>query len=82
MSNARTGMWSALGAILGGVAGAAAAKYVVESRPRGRSGQRDRSSEVEDAMVVGGAAGAVLGSFVAGAATGEGAPAPQLATGR
>jgi|HubBroStandDraft_1064217.scaffolds.fasta_scaffold14595_7 hypothetical protein len=80
MSNAATGVWSALGALLGGVAGAAAAKYVVESRPRGR-GNRDRASEVEDAMVVGGAAGAVLGSFVAGATMSEPATVPRLAGG-
>jgi len=78
--NAATGMWSALGAILGGVAGAAAAKYVVERRPRGR-GAPHGSSEVEDAMVVGGAAGAVLGSFVAGAATAESPSVPRLAGG-
>lgn len=81
MSNAATGIWSAVGAILGGVAGAAAAKYAVESRPRGRGATRDRASEVEDAMVVGGAAGAVLGSFVAGATMGEAAPAPRLTGG-
>jgi hypothetical protein len=80
MSNAATGVWSAFGAILGGVAGAAAAKYAVESRPRGR-GTRDRASEVEDAMVVGGAAGAVFGSFLAGATMGEAAPAPRLTGG-
>jgi hypothetical protein len=81
VSNAATGIWSAFGAILGGVAGAAAAKYAVESRPRGR-GARDRASEVEDAMVVGGAAGAVLGSFVAGATMGEAAaPTPRLTGG-
>ncbi len=77
MSNAATGVWSAFGALLGGVAGAAAAKYVVESRPRGR-GTREGT---EDAMVVGGAAGAVLGSFLAGATMSEAAPAPRLAGG-
>jgi hypothetical protein len=81
MSNARTGLWSAFGALLGGVAGAAAAKYVVEARPRGRADSRERGAEVEDAMVVGGAAGAVLGAFVAGAATGEETPRPRLTSG-
>ena len=78
MSNAATGMWSAFGAILGGIAGAAAGKYVAEVRPRGRSVSHSRESDVEDAMVVGGATGAVLGAFVAGAVTGEAAPAAQL----
>jgi hypothetical protein len=83
MSNARTGMWSALGAILGGVAGAAAGKYAAQTRPRGR---RDRQGEdlrgdVEDAMVVGGSAGAVLGAFVAGAAMGEQVQVPRLTNG-
>ena len=77
MSNATTGMWSALGAILGGVAGAAAAKYAVQSRPRNQR----TASEVEDAMVVGGATGAVFGAFVAGAVTGEEAPRPRLTSG-
>jgi hypothetical protein len=83
MSNAKTGIWSALGALLGGVAGATTAKYVVAARPRYRysyNEQRPRRSpsgvEIEDAMVVGGAAGAMLGAFVAGTVAGEDAPAP------
>jgi hypothetical protein len=74
MSNARTGLWSAVGALFGGIAGAAAAKYAAQARPRGRS----TGAEVEDAMVVGGATGAVLGAFVAGAAMGEEPLRPRL----
>jgi branched-subunit amino acid ABC-type transport system permease component len=77
MSNAATGLWSAVGALLGGIAGAATAKYAVQTRPRGRA----TGSEVEDAMVVGGATGAVLGAFVAGAAMGEQALRPRLTSG-
>ena len=76
MSNAKTGLWSAIGALLGGAAGAAAGKYAVEARPRYRYAGRGRpgGSEVEDAMVVGGAAGAVLGAFIGGTASGEDPP--------
>lgn len=77
MSNAATGVWCAFGAILGGLAGAAAGKYVAQSRPRHSSDV----SDVEDAMVVGGATGAVFGSFVAGAVMGEEAPRPRLTGG-
>jgi uncharacterized membrane protein YfcA len=83
MSNAKTGLWSAIGALLGGAAGAAAGKYAVEARPRYRYAQQrpmrrsPGGSEVEDAMVVGGAAGAVLGAFIGGTAAGEDPP-PQL----
>jgi len=78
MSNARTGLWSAAGALLGGVIGASAAKYTVQARPRGRP----TGTEVEDAMVVGGAAGAVLGAFVAATAMGEEPPPrPRLPSG-
>jgi outer membrane lipoprotein SlyB len=84
MSNAKTGIWSALGALAGGLAGAAAGKLAVEARPRYRYGyaeqpprRRPGGSEVEDAMVVGGAAGAVLGAFIGGTMSGEETP-PQL----
>ncbi len=84
MGNAKTGLWSAIGALLGGAAGAAAGKYAVEGRPRYRYAQQPfprrrgpGGSEVEDAMVVGGAAGAVLGAFIGGTAAGEDTP-PQL----
>jgi len=85
MSNARTGLWSAIGALAGAVAGAAAGKYAVETRPRysyaTEQRRRPGASEVEDAMVVGGATGAVLGAFFAGTAAGEDpppTPPPQL----
>ena len=82
MSNARTGMWSAVGALFGGIAGVAAARYIVETRPRSKSAsQHDRGAEIEDAMIVGGATGAVLGAFIAGAATGEEALRPRLKSG-
>jgi hypothetical protein len=90
MANARTGLWSAFGALIGGAAGAAAGRYAALARPRARgdSGRPiDRygrypayeagsGSEVEDAMVIGGATGAVLGSFVAATMAGEDPPAP------
>jgi hypothetical protein len=85
MSNAKTGLWAAIGALLGGAAGAAAGQYAAESRPRYRyAGQpmpRRRGpggTEVEDAMVVGGGAGAVLGAFIGGTLAGEDPPTPQL----
>jgi hypothetical protein len=58
--NNKAGFWSAFGAIAGGVVGAAAAKYAVRLR---------YDVNVEDAMVLGGAAGAVIGAFVGGAAS-------------
>jgi outer membrane lipoprotein SlyB len=76
MSNAKTGLWSAIGALLGGVAGAAAGRYAAEARPRYRHGYGPQGVEVEDAMVVGGATGAVVGAFVAGTVAGaDDAPA-------
>lgn len=91
MSNAKTGIFSALGALVGGLAGAAAGRYAAESRPRhrysygeDRPGRRTPAgSEVEDAMVVGGATGAVVGAFLGGTLAGEPEPAatpqpPQL----
>ncbi len=67
MSNAKTGIFSAIGALFGGVIGAYAGKYAAEARPRTRRGPED----VEDAMVVGGATGAVIGAFAAGTIAGE-----------
>ena len=83
MSNAKTGIWSALGALVGGLAGAAAGRYAAEFRPRGRYEYGPEGASVEDAMVVGGAAGSVIGAFVGGMVGGEepppaGAP-PQIA---
>jgi len=78
MSNAKTGIWSAIGALAGGALGAYTAKYVAETRPRARGGGAHPAS-IEDAIVVGGAAGAVLGAFVTGAAVGVEDPPPQLA---
>lgn len=79
MSNARTGIWSALGALVGGAIGAAGGRYAAQGRPRARyTSKRASGQEIEDAMVIGGAGGAVLGAFLAGAAAGE-SPAPQSA---
>jgi hypothetical protein len=81
MASAKTGFWSAFGALLGGAAGAYAGKLAATHRPVYRYGfrARGRGAEVEDAMVVGGAAGAVVGAFIGGAASGEDKPAtPQL----
>jgi len=83
MSNAKTGLWSALGALLGGIAGGAAGKYAAQTRPRYRYAEAPllprrgpAGGEVEDAMVIGAASGAVLGAFIAGAAAGEEPPPP------
>lgn len=83
MSNAKTGIWSALGALVGGLAGAAAGRYAAESRPRNRYAygeEQPRGTEVEDAMVVGAGTGAVVGAFLGGTLAGEpeAAPRPQL----
>jgi len=83
MSNAKTGLVSAIGALLGGALGAAAGKYAVEARPRYRYAEQrpmrrgPGGTEVEDAMVVGAASGAVLGAFIGGTVAGEDPP-PQL----
>lgn len=91
MGNARTGLWSALGALVGGAIGATAGRYAATARPRARSGGGGRygdmerygrfatreqggAGEIEDAMVIGGATGAVLGAFVAGTVAGEDPP--------
>ena len=78
MSNAKTGLWSALGAIAGGAAGAAAGRYAAMARPAvryahapGSHRPRSRGQAVEDAMVVGGATGAVVGAFLGGTLSGE-----------
>lgn len=80
MSNANTGFWSALGAVVGGVAGAAAGHYAEQLRPRARYAwvPRSQGDVVEDAMVVGGAAGAVVGAFLGGTLAGNDPPPPQL----
>jgi len=70
VSNAKTGLWSAFGALLGGAAGAAAGHYAAKTRPRYVGGGTS-AQQVEDAMVVGGATGAVAGAFIAAALTGE-----------
>ena len=77
MSNAKTGLWSALGAVLGGAAGAAAGYYATQTRPRYAHGGAD-PEEIEDAMVIGGATGAVVGSFIGGALSGEETAPKQL----
>jgi len=70
MSNAKTGLWSAFGALLGGAAGAAAGRYAAETRPRVRYAIAKHGGDIEDAMVVGGATGAVIGAFIGGMASG------------
>jgi hypothetical protein len=75
VSSAKTGLWSALGALAGGFVGAKAGYYAATTRPRVRYAAQ-RGGNVEDAMVVGGATGAVIGAFVGGALSGE-SPAPQ-----
>jgi outer membrane lipoprotein SlyB len=73
MSSASTGFWSALGAVVGGVAGATAGHYAAQYRPRLRYARAVRArgdQEIEDAMVVGGAAGAVVGAFLGGTIAG------------
>jgi hypothetical protein len=79
MSSASTGFFSALGAVLGGAVGAAAGYYAPQLRPRTRYARAPRGSgpEIEDAMVIGGAAGAVVGAFIGGALAGNESP-PQL----
>lgn len=69
MSSTRTGLWSAFGALLGGAAGVAAGHYAAKARPRYAGGSISGET-VEDAMVVGGATGAVVGAFIGGAASG------------
>ncbi len=79
MSNAKTGIWSAIGAVLGGAAGVAAGNYAVKMRPSLRYYKgRGRGQATEDAMVMGGAAGAAVGAFLGGAIMGEDPPPPQL----
>ena len=82
MSNASTGFWSALGAVVGGAAGAAAGHYAQKSRPRARYANaprpRTQGDIMEDAMVIGGAAGAVVGAFLGGTMAGEDPVPPQL----
>lgn len=78
MSNGTTGFWAAAGALLGGIAGAQAGKYAANARPRYQYASAPKGAEVEDAMVIGGAVGAVLGAFVAGTVAGEETPKPQL----
>jgi hypothetical protein len=74
MSNAKTGVLSAFGALLGGAAGAFAGRYAVQMRPRTQSSRRVSYQEVEDAMVIGAGAGSVIGAFVGGTLGGEEAP--------
>jgi uncharacterized membrane protein YfcA len=76
--NAKTGFWSAFGALAGGALGAVAGKYAVQMPLRYRYAEQPRRrGEVEDAMVIGGAAGAMIGSFF-GAAVSAPEESPQL----
>ena len=77
MSSARTGFWSALGAVVGGAAGAYAGRYAATVRPTRR--RHALAQDIEDAMVVGGATGAVVGAFIGGATFGEDPAPKQLA---
>ncbi|KKL74520.1 hypothetical protein LCGC14_2064040, partial [marine sediment metagenome] len=65
MSDPKTGLWSAFGALLGGAMGVAAGHYAAKARPRYASGPAGGAA-VEDAMVIGGATGAVVGAFIGG----------------
>lgn len=82
MSNARTGLLGAIGAVVGGAAGAGAGYYAAQLRPRVRyanaARHRSRGQAVEDAMVIGGATGAVVGSFLFATIAGEEPPPKQL----
>jgi Na+/H+-translocating membrane pyrophosphatase len=71
VSNPKTGIWSAVGAVLGGVAGAVAGQHAARYRPRVRYAREQGPGDIEDAMVVGGAAGAVVGAFLGGTIAGE-----------
>jgi len=79
--NTKTGFWSAFGALAGGLAGALAGRYVAHARPRARYergyAEQPTGTEIEDAMVIGGSAGAMLGAFIGGSAAGE-EETPQL----
>lgn len=70
MSNYKTGLAAAAGALVGGALGAAAGFYAQKYRPR-------RGGNIEDAMVIGGATGATLGSFIGASVAGE-EPPPEL----
>lgn len=74
MSNARTGFWSGVGAIAGGFAGVYAGRWMATKRPRVTYARESRGDAIEDAMVVGGATGAVAGAFIAGTLAGEETP--------
>jgi hypothetical protein len=86
--NAKTGIWSALGAVVGAVAGATAGHYALQYRPKIRyateararrvvRARRPSSQEMEDAMVIGGAVGATVGAFFGGTVMGEETPPPK-----
>ena len=78
MSNAKTGLAAAFGAVLGGVAGAASGYYAAQYRPRLRYSRvhdgRRGAQEIEDAMVIGGGIGATVGAFIGGTLAGEDEP--------
>lgn len=78
MSNAKTGLASATGALLVGALGAYAGLYASRMRPRARYVADGPGDQVEDAMVVGGAAGAVVGAFLGGTIFGKEDPPPAL----
>lgn len=78
--NAKTGLWSAFGAVVGGAVGAAAGYAAEQYRPRVRysAAQKGKGAVIEDAMVIGGAVGATVGAFIGGAAGSANPPPPQL----
>jgi hypothetical protein len=73
MSNAKTGVWSAAGAVLGALGGTAVSHAVGKRSPVRYTGKR------EDRIFLGSAVGAGLGAFVAGMAAGESSP-PQTSS--
>lgn len=76
MASARTGVWSALGALVVGAAGALAGREIARAYPDVTySLRRRRGGPVTDAMVAGGAAGAIVGAFIGGALSGDSSPA-------
>ena len=76
--NTKAGFWSALGAVVGSVVGATAAKYAVQARPRHRYDEDPDGPGVDAASIMGGAAGAIIGAFVGGAVGAPEEPLPEL----
>jgi uncharacterized protein YcfJ len=75
--SAKTGIWSAIGALAGGVAGAAVGHYAAGTHRRMHY-SAERNSPVADAMVTGGAIGAVFGAFLGGTVANDEPPPAQM----